>query len=214
MSRRYGLSGSLLPLSAAHSGMKASCSALRRSGSSRSYQQAERAAAIDGAVLELQVVADLAIAGGERGGQALVVELGVVAVLARRAVRRVRDGRARVAPVRERHAHGGERGAVLGRELFDVERGERLRQRAVAVLDRGVPGLAAAALEVGPEAGVDRADRAVCVEEVEEDRLSRRERAAAGLVARPGRAHREGQENENQESMHRDHPSPPKTARE
>ena len=142
--------------------------------------EAERAAAVDGAVLELQVVADLAVAGGERGREALVVELGVVAVLARRAVRRVRDGRARVAPVRERHAHGGERGLVLGRELLDVERGELVRQRAVAILDRGVPGLAAAALEVRPEAGVDRADRAVRVEEVEEDRFSRSERAGLG----------------------------------
>src|SRR5688572_14390503 len=37
-------------------------------------EESERAAAIDRAVLEFQVVADLAVAGGERGGQAFVVE--------------------------------------------------------------------------------------------------------------------------------------------
>ena len=150
--------------------------------------EAERAAAIDRAVLEFQGVADLAVAGGERGGQAFVVELRVVAVLAGRAVRRVGDGRARVAPVGERHAHGGERGLVRRDELFDVERGELVGQRAVAVLDRGVPGLAVAALEVRPETGVDRADRAVRVEEVEEGRFGGRERARLGGDLRHRRA--------------------------
>ena len=116
ISRRYGLSGSLLPLSADQSGRNASCSALRRSGSSRSYQQPECADAIDRAALELQVVADLAITGGERGREAFVAELGSSRSLqaGRRACSRPRDSDR---PVGERDAHRGERGLVRGRSF-------------------------------------------------------------------------------------------------
>src|SRR4029453_9799502 len=71
-------------------------------------EESERAATVDGAVLELELVADLAIAGGERGGKSLIVERAVFAILAGGAFGLVRTGRARIAPVGERHAHRGE----------------------------------------------------------------------------------------------------------
>src|SRR6185503_4392499 len=132
-------------------------------------------------------------------GKAFVVELAVVAVLAGGAFRLVRDGGARIAPVRERHAHRLERGLVFSAQLLRVERVDALRERRVAVLLLRVPGRAVAALEFGPEAGVDRANRVTGVEEVEENRLGGRERARLGRLRSMNRAETQ---NEGRHSPH------------
>jgi hypothetical protein len=77
--------------------------------------------------------------------------------------RLVRDRRARVAPVGERHAHRRERGFVGGVQFLGVERGQALRERRVALLLDRIPGGPVAVLVLRPEARVDRADGAAGV---------------------------------------------------
>ena len=174
--RRYGLSGSLLPLSAVQSGRKASFSALRRAGSSRSDQ---RPSALPRSIVRPSNCSLLPISRKQARsarGEALVVERLVVAVGAGGFVALLRRGRLRVAEVGERHADRGERGLVGRRKLRGLQRREARGQRLVTSAQALVPGLELRAVPFVDVAGLQvRARR-------------RARRGIPGTALRPPRA--------------------------
>ncbi len=131
-----------------------------------------------------RAIADLAVAARERGAQSLIVERLVVAIFAFGIVRRIGDGRARVAEVRERDADRCDSSGVFRREFCRIERVETREERLVPLAQPLVPDGAIRAFVFRDVTGIDVCDRVARVEELEEQRLGSSDCVWLGRVGR------------------------------